>query len=213
VTGAFESRPKRTKDAQRELKARQIADRRCVADGVDLSLDRSVDVGVLAEERDRPGEAGRRRLVTGDEQREHLVAHLAVVHRRAAALVVARSEKPREEILTIAGCATAIVDHALHALVEERDRARQLAATRTEEHRRPPQLVGEASEQRRPDRRARGERIERALGLDVRDGERAAHDVAAPSRSNRAPPSARGRSRRLRRRCRRRRGSCRRRSS
>ena len=113
-------------DAQGQRQLRAVGERGLAGEGVHLALHRRVDGGVLREAVDGPRQPRGRRLVAGDEEREDLVAHLAIAHGVAA--LVLGGEQAREEIVLAAEAAAARVDHALHLPVERGDGSAELAS-------------------------------------------------------------------------------------
>ena len=108
----------------RNSSCRQIGERgRATAQRIDTGACTRVQRWITRQRVQRPRQPVGGGLVAGDEEREDLVAHLLVAHAGAVALV-ARFEQVREQVLRALAAAPALVDHALHALVEQRDRQR-----------------------------------------------------------------------------------------
>jgi hypothetical protein len=129
-------------DAQHPGEPRQVLVPRRSAERVHFGLHLLVHVGMAHQQVHGPGERIRCRLVASDEECEHLVAYLSVVHARA--VLVACHQQPRQQILSREPCGTPLLDHARHPFVQHADRLLQPARRRTQEQDRTMQPAGES---------------------------------------------------------------------
>ena len=78
-----------------------------------------VGIGMAGQQIPRPGQCVRRGFVTRQEQRDHLVAKLAVRHSLAGRLILRRQQE-RHDISTVVTIAPPSFDDAVHHAIERR---------------------------------------------------------------------------------------------
>ena len=84
---------------------------------VDLIMQLRLHVRIAAKTVEEPGHEQRRRLVTRDQQRQHLVPDLLLVHAEARLLVARRQKHPHQVAPGIFGL-TALRNHRIDELIE-----------------------------------------------------------------------------------------------
>lgn len=149
------------------------------------------DGRVPLQEVERPRERRRGRLVSGEENRERLVANLRVAH-AAAHVVVARGDERREDVVAVSRGGPVLANHALDDGVDDGLRAPEAPPDRQRQSRpvlghrqqevrkvahraleRPRERLRIGACERRPEQRLRGDR-ERELARRTRDVDRLA---------------------------------------